>query len=578
MIPATLPVIPARPSFSQPPPVSGNLKTIHVLVVEDQEDDYLYLERMLRKAVYARYEPVWCSTYEDGLRALAQRRHDVALFDYNLGKGNGLDLLRNAFTMGCEQPVILLTGQDSIEVDREALGAGASDYLCKNDLNITQLERAIRYSIRHAAMLSSVKKSERQLDLFMRNVPCAVCIRDEEGRYVFQNDRFAAHFENAPPDSIWGVSVSPEPRAFTDGECYWLVNSFPMEEDGRGKLQGLAAIEITERVKTEEQLLKTTHLLNGILRNIPVIAWSVDEEGTILEARGSGLEGAGLDGEKVIGRSLADFSTGAAAELAKAFKTGAANFILPVMHDGQEHAFDTFLHHGKGSGRTAVGFSIDITARRWLERQLLLISDEEQLRIGADLHDGLGQHLTGIACLSAALRERLKSRNLPEATQADDIARLVNEATVQTRALARGLCPVQLDQCGLQAALEHLSYQIELVHGIECQCQSSDENFDIDHDTALHLYRITQEALNNAVRHGHARRIDVTLDSCADGRRLVIDDQGDGFDLQQKNKGSGVGLRLMHYRAAMIGGSLTIESRPQDGTRVECVFPFSAAR
>lgn len=571
-------MISAPTTSPQSSPVSGKLKTIHVLVVEDQEDDYLYLERMLRKAVFARYEPVWCSTYEDGLKALAERKHDVALFDYNLGIGTGLDLLRKAFAMGCEQPVILLTGHDSIEVDREALGAGASDYLCKNDLNITQLERSIRYALRHAAMLSSVKKSERQLDLFMRNVPCAVCIRDEDGRYVFQNERFQAHFENAPPESIWGTSLSPEPRSFTDGECYWLVNSFPMEEDGRGKLQGLAAIEITERVKAEEQLLKTTHLLNGILKSIPVIAWSVDEEGTILEARGSGLEGVGLDGEKMIGRSLVDFSTTVAAELEKAFKTGAANFILPVVHEGQEHAFDTFLHHGKGRGRTAVGFSIDITERRWLERKLLLISDEEQLRIGADLHDGLGQHLTGIACLSAALRERLKTQNLPETAQADDIARLVNEATVQTRALARGLCPVQLDQCGLQSALEHLAYQVELLHGIECQFQSTEENFDIDHDSALHLYRITQEALNNAVRHGHAHRIEVTLDSCARGRRLVIDDHGDGFDMQQKNKGAGVGLRLMNYRATMIGGNLTIDSQPQGGTRVECIFPFLPAR
>lgn len=553
-------------------------KVIRVLIVEDQKNDYLYLQRMLRKAVFARYEPVWCSTYEEGLRALTGCRHDIALFDYNLGIRNGLDLLRKALSLGCEQPVILLTGHDSIEVDREALGAGAADYLCKNELNITQLERAIRYSLRHAAMLSSVKKSQRQLELFMRNVPCAVCIRDDRGRYVFQNDRFRAHFESASPGSIWGGVPDAEPRSFTDGEHYWLVNSFPMEDDGRGLFQGLAAIEITERVKADELLLKATGLLNGILKSLPVIVWSVDEEGTILEARGSGLERVGMDGEQVLGRSLADFSTTAGAEIAKTFKTGAANFILPIAHNGQEHSFDTFLHHAKGPARTAVGFSIDITERRWLERKLLLISDEEQLRIGADLHDGLGQHLTGIACLSAALRERLKAWDHPETRKADDIARMVNEATVQTRALARGLCPVQLDQCGLSAAIEHLAYQFELVHGVECQFQSPEEAFDCDHDTALHLYRITQESLNNAVRHGKARRIEVTLDSCPRGRRLVIDDHGDGFDPQQKKDGAGVGLRLMHYRAAMIGGSLSVESEPQSGTRVECIFPFTTAR
>jgi CheY-like chemotaxis protein len=192
-------------------------KTIQVLVVEDQEDDYIYLERILKKAVFAHYELIWCPTYEAGLEALSAKKHDVALFDYNLGSGTGLDLLREAISMGCEQPVILLTGHDSPEVDREALGAGAADYLCKNGLNITQLERAIRYSLRQALMLASVKKSQHQLELFMRNVPCAVCIRDETGRYVFQNERFKTHFEHAPVSSIWEPTLSQEPRSFTDG-------------------------------------------------------------------------------------------------------------------------------------------------------------------------------------------------------------------------------------------------------------------------------------------------------------------------------------------------------------------------
>ncbi|WP_162525327.1 hybrid sensor histidine kinase/response regulator [Rariglobus hedericola] len=549
-------------------------KTIRVLVVEDQEDDYVYLDRILRKAVFARYELTWCSTYEAGLQAVAARQHDVALFDYNLGTGTGLDLLRESILMGCEQPVILLTGHDSPEVDREALGAGASDYLCKNGLNITQLERAIRYSLRHAAMLSSVKKSQHQLELFMRNVPCAVSIRDDEGRYVFQNERFQTHFENAPVSSIWQSTPSSEPRSFTDGEHYWLVNSFPMGEAGTGQLQGLAAIEITERIKAEELLLKATALLNGILKSLPVIAWSVDEEGTILEARGSGLEGVGLNGDQLVGRSMADLSTMAAAEIARTFQAGDSNFILPIQHEGREHAFDTFFHHTKARGRGAVGFSIDITERRWLEKKLLLISDAEQLRIGADLHDGLGQHLTGIACMAAALRDRLKAQNLPETKPADEIARLVNEATAQTRALARGLCPVQLDQSGLSTALEHLTDQMEIVHGIECHFRSADEPFECDHDSALHLYRITQEALQNATRHGKATRIEVVLDSSPEGGRLAIEDNGHGFDMQQNGSGAGVGLRLMRYRAGMIGGNLSIESQPQGGTRVECIFPF----
>ncbi len=568
-----MPVIP-HISPSGVPATPEKLKTIRVLVVEDHEDDYIYLVHIMKKAVFANYELTWCATYDEGLQAVAARRHDVALFDYNLGIGTGLDLLREALLMGCEQPIILLTGHDSPEVNREALSAGASDYLCKGGLDVAQLERAIRYSLRHAVMLASVKKSRHQLELFMRNVPCAVCIRDGEGRHVFKNERFREHFENAPESSLWDPSPSLDPRSFTDGSHYWLLSSFPMDMEHGGRLQGFAAIEITERIKAEEMLIKTTGLLNGILKSLPVIAWSVDEEGTILEARGSGLAGVGLNGDQLMGRSLADFFTSASAEIAKTFNTGAANFVLPVTHEGREHSFDTFFHHAATRGRDAVGFSIDITDRRWLERKLLLISDAEQLRIGADLHDGLGQHLTGIACMAVALRDRLKSRDMPEMKQADEIARLINEATAQTRALARGLCPVQLDQSGLHAALEHLACQVELAHGIECHFRAADEPFECEHDSALHLYRITQEALHNATHHGKARRIEVVLDSSADGRRLAIEDNGQGFDPRQKPPGSGVGLRLMHYRATMIGGNLSIESQPQGGTRVECVFPF----
>lgn len=560
------------------PSTSEQLRTVQVLVVEDQEDDFLYLSHMLRKAVFARYELRWCSTYEEGLAALAERRHDVALFDYCLGLGTGLDLLRESIVMGCEQPVILLTGHDSADVDREALGAGASDYLCKNGLNITQLERAIRYSLRHAAMLSSVRKSQHQLELFMQHVPCAVCIRDDEGRHVFQNELFQNHFKNAPIHSIWEPMPRREPRSFTDGEHYWLVNSFPMDGVNGGHLQGLAAIEITERVKAEELLLKATRLLDGILKSLPVIVWNVDMEGTIIEARGSGLDAVGLDGDRLAGRSLADFSVASVAEIARAFQTGAANFILPITHEGRVHSFDTFFHHAKGRSRSALGFSIDITERRWLEQKLLLISDAEQVRIGGDLHDGLGQHLTGIACMSAALRDRLKTLDIAEARMADDIARLVNEATVQTRALARGLCPVQLDQAGLHTALEHLANQMELLHGIECHFRSDDEPFECGSDNAVHLYRITQEAVHNAVRHGKATRVEVMLDSGPSGRRLAIEDNGEGFDPGQKKTDGGVGLRLMRYRAGIIGGNLCIESQPEGGARVECVFPFTFSK
>ena len=155
--------------------------TIKVLVVEDREDDYRYLTFLLGRNGLDSYELNWASTYKMGQQMIRQGGFDVALFDYQLGGGTGLDLLREAQGFGCEMPIILLTGNDSPEVDQEAAQAGAADYLCKTGLNGAELERAIRYAIRQAAMTAALRQSQHQLELFMRSVPCAVCIRDHAG-------------------------------------------------------------------------------------------------------------------------------------------------------------------------------------------------------------------------------------------------------------------------------------------------------------------------------------------------------------------------------------------------------------
>jgi len=217
-------------------------------------------------------------------------------------------------------------------------------------------------------------------------------------------------------------------------------------------------------------------------------------------------------------------------------------------------------------------FGRDITERRWLEQKLLTISDEEQQRIGADLHDGLGQQLTGMACLAAALRDRLKKNLSAEAETADLIARLASESVSHTRALARGLCPVQLETASLISALEDLTYQAQLLHGVECRCRREGAAPHCEHMAAMHLYRITQEAIHNAIRHGGAKRIVVTVNSKGDQHRLTVADDGCGFDPAMARRRGGAGLRLMSYRANMIGGTFSAESQPGRGTQVSVLF------
>jgi len=225
------------------------------------------------------------------------------------------------------------------------------------------------------------------------------------------------------------------------------------------------------------------------------------------------------------------------------------------------------------NGREAIFFGRDITQRRWLEQKLINITDAEQERIGADLHDSLGQQLTGLACLASALHAQLEANgNASEAAQARTIMGLASNAIAQSRALARGLCPVQLEQAGLPSALEDLTFNAQRLHGVECRFLA-EGTLSCDHPTAIHLYRITQEAINNDIRHAAAQHILVRLRFWSGKGLLTIEDDGTGFEISSPNeRNHGVGLSMMNYRATIIGAHFHIDSRPGGGTRIECAF------
>jgi PAS domain S-box-containing protein len=214
----------------------------------------------------------------------------------------------------------------------------------------------------------------------------------------------------------------------------------------------------------------------------------------------------------------------------------------------------------------------DATARRQLEREVLEASNREQQRIGNDLHDGLGQELTGVALLLRGLENRAEREAPGLSPSIEEVALLVNDAIFTTRALARGLSPVTFDRGGLALALEELARRLSATFHIDVRCVADDTlDRGLEAANALHLYRIAQEAVTNAAQHGGANNVQIAL--CCDGDRglLRIEDNGSGFSpvLQQSK---GLGLRIMHYRAQMMAGSLRIESKFARGTIVSCWF------
>jgi PAS domain S-box-containing protein len=220
----------------------------------------------------------------------------------------------------------------------------------------------------------------------------------------------------------------------------------------------------------------------------------------------------------------------------------------------------------------------DITERKRLEREMLQVVTREQQRIGSDLHDGLGQQLTGIALLLKGLVPRLaRTRSTDMRGDVEQIVSLVNDAIDSTRALARGLSPVPAADDGLPLALEALATQIFDRHGVEVTIDNGlpeDQRF--DDNTATHLYRIVQEALGNALRHGHPAHVTVQLQVEGGHIELTVSDDGAGFD-RRATQPSGLGLKIMRFRAQMIGGDLTVESAPGVGTTIRCHCPLPRA-
>lgn len=203
-----------------------------------------------------------------------------------------------------------------------------------------------------------------------------------------------------------------------------------------------------------------------------------------------------------------------------------------------------------------------------------LASERERQRISHDLHDGLGQLLGGLALKAEVLRQILAEKSLPEAESAAEIVKLASEATAQTRLLARGLDPTVPAHVPFALSLSKLASDTErLFRGVRCRLTGDSTLVVESHHTAEHLFRIAQEALHNAIRHGRATKIEIHLAAAAGEITLDIKDNGTG--IKQREAASGIGLRIMKHRANALGGVLDISSGETGGTQVRCRVPLT---
>lgn len=214
----------------------------------------------------------------------------------------------------------------------------------------------------------------------------------------------------------------------------------------------------------------------------------------------------------------------------------------------------------------------EIAERERLEKEILRISESERQRIGCDLHDNLCQHLTGTAI--AALNVEQDLTEIGQETAAADVRRLValvEEGISLAREIARGLAPMHLEADGLLDIFQELAMTTRNHLKTDCRFDHDGTDWTADAATAIHLYRIAQEAVSNAVRHGKAKHIAIRIAATGGQVILTIEDDGCGLAAAPQD-GKGMGLLIMKHRAAMIGASLSVDAVPAGGTAVTCTI------
>jgi two-component system sensor kinase FixL len=338
------------------------------------------------------------------------------------------------------------------------------------------------------------------------------------------------------------------------------------------------------RLQFEDKLRDTAARLSGIVDTAVDGIITIDEKGIVETLNPSAERIFGYPADEVIGRNVSmlmpePYHSEHDGYLERYRRTGERRIIgigrevRGRRKDGTEFPMDLAVSAANvGKRRIFTGLVRDITERKRLEQEILEISDHEQRRIGSDLHDDLCQRLAGIRFSCDALRNSLK-KIPPEGVldRVEKIGTTVSEAIEHTRMLARGLSPVALESNGLVAALQELTDGVKELFGVDYTFESKGKIAVNDAMVATHLYRITQEAINNALKHGSPTHLLVSLKKVGDKVALTIDDNGAGFSVDGPQS-QGMGLRTIAYRAGMIGADLEVKSKPGHGTKIICTF------
>jgi two-component system sensor histidine kinase UhpB len=544
---------------------------LQVLIIEDSENDAELLELELQRAGYEtacrRVE-----TPEAMNAALEEQPWDVVIADYVMPHFSGLAALAQVKEKGLDLPFIIVSGHITEDTAVAAMKAGAHDYVMKD--NLARLGSAVERELREAEVRSQRRRTEETLKV------------EHAITRILAN---AQSLEEAAPGIVQLLLEGLE----VDIGLFWLADT---------KHQVLHPAVMSLRrpsVPLQAFLAETRGLSFPPGPSLPGQVWQGRRAAWVADlahqpdfqraeaAKKAGLRSAMAFPIQSAGEffgalefftmrrmeqepSLLNTMTAIGSEVGQFIRRRRAEEDLRRAHDELE----TRVQQRTAELKTAnTRLHAAIAERKRLEHELLEITEKERRRIGLDLHDDLGQKLSGIALMTKGLELKLARHQPAEAQDAAKIHMLVQQAMNHASDLAHDLATLDLKGNDLPAALDGLAEHAKELFQISCRFKAEGEIPTLEPNTVSQLYKITQEAVTNAIKHGKAKKVNIQLVDGSDQLVLTIQNDGQPFpDL--KSKSTGMGLRIMNYRASLVGAELDIKGLGARGTRVTCTLPL----
>lgn len=505
-----------------------------MLLVEDNLGDARLLRESLKELHEQDFEIVHVERLADGLSLLNNQEFEVVLLDLSLPDSTGLDTVKRTLEWAPDTPIVVLTGAYDESLGMQAVRMGAQDYLIKGQSSGTHVARAVRYSTERQRSQVELRKAHDELE-----------------QRVHERTSDLEHALTA------------------------------LQE------------EFSDRIKAEEDLRKSEMRFRQMAEAMPEVLWLASSDMSVIhfvnpsyeQIWGVGVKTLFQDSRSWINavdpqdRPKVENATG---RLAEAMERGENTFseefrvIRPDDTVAYVHLrlFAIKDEHGRVS--QIGGICDDVTDRNALQRQVTQISELERRNLSQDLHDVIGQNLTGVAFLSKACAQRLTQKKDAEADEIMKIAEMVNRAIAQVRALARGLQPVELQTDGLMNAITELCKDVNRCFEQSCQLDVQVNLIVSDSGHATHIFYIVREAVMNAVKHSQANTITIRVRGDGDQATIFIED--DGVGMSPEAQGKGMGLAIMQYRSNMIGATLEVQPGEQAGTVVTCRLPATVVK